>query len=171
MAYGILLIRIVVGIVFMGHGSQKLFGWFSGPGLRGTANGFGQLGYRSPERMAILAGLAELGGGTLFALGFVFPAAAAALTIVMLNAIATVHWRNGFWNGNGGYEFNLTLISVAVGLAAAGAGRFSLDRALGWDDNISGLGWGAGVLVAAIVVALVTTTVGRARPSLTEIST
>src|SRR5206468_2411137 len=61
MTYGILLIRIVVGIVFMGHGSQKLFGWFGGPGLRGTANGFGQLGYRSPERMAILAGLAELG--------------------------------------------------------------------------------------------------------------
>ena len=61
------------------------------------------------------------------------PLAALAITVVMLNAIATVHWTKGFWNGGGGYEFNLTLLAVAVAVAATGPGRFSVDRALGWD--------------------------------------
>ena len=86
----------------------------------------------------------------------------------MLNAIALVHWKKGFWNANGGFEFNLVLLTVAVSVAATGPGRFSLDRALGWDDNLSGLWWGLGALGAAAVTSFLTLTLGRRRHRLTE---
>jgi putative oxidoreductase len=164
MAYGLLLLRVVVGGTMFAHGAQKLFGWFGGGGPRGTAGFFGGIGFRAPLAMAVLAGLSE-GSGALFALGFLTPLAALALTIVMLNAIATVHGSKGFFNGGGGYEFNLVLLTVAVAVAATGPGRFSLDRALHWDDNLSGLWWGVGVLAAALVISAVTVTLGRTRPA------
>src|SRR3712207_5510778 len=114
--------------------------------------------------MAVLAGVAELGGGLLFALGLATPLAALALTVVMLNAIVTVRWRNGFWNEKNGYELDLTFMAVALAVAATGPGRLSLDRALGWEDEISGVAWAVGVLVAALAAAFATTTIGRARP-------
>src|SRR4051812_28301231 len=104
MAYGLLLLRVVVGGTMFSHGAQKLFGWFGGHGLRGTAGFFGSLGWRMPLLMAFLAGLAEA-SGLAFALGIVTPLAALGIAIVMLNAIIVVHWRNGFFNGNGGIEF------------------------------------------------------------------
>jgi putative oxidoreductase len=79
----------------------------------------------------------------------------------MLNAIIVVHWRNGFFNGNGGVEFPLVLATVAVSVAATGPGRFSIDRLIGWDDNISGVWWGVGVAAAAIVISFLTVTVFR----------
>jgi putative oxidoreductase len=167
MSYGLLLLRVVAGGTMFGHGAQKLFGWFGGHGPKGTGGFFGQLGFRAPVAMAILAGLAEA-SGALLAIGFVTPLAALAIAVVMFNAIWTVHWTKGFWNGNGGFEFPLTLATVAVAIAAIGPERFSIDRAIGWDDNISGVWWGVGVLAAALVISFLTVTVGRKRHGLAE---
>jgi putative oxidoreductase len=152
MAYGLLLLRVVLGLTLAAHGSQKIFGWFEGPGPSGTAGFFQQLGFRAPVAMAGLAGLAEL-GGVAFALGVLTPFAALGMAVVMVMAIATVHWKNGFWAASGGFEFNLAILTVAVAVAMTGPGRFSIDRALRWDDNLSGVWWGVGVLAAALVVA------------------
>jgi putative oxidoreductase len=162
MSYGLLLLRVVVGTTMFAHGAQKLFGWFGGYGPKGTGGFFGSIGFRAPVAMAVVAGLAEA-GGLLFAVGFLTPLAALGIAVVMLNAIGSVHWKNGFFNGSGGYEFNLTLLAVAVAVTATGPGRFSIDRAIGWDDNISGLGWGVGVLAAAVVASFLTLTLGRTR--------
>jgi putative oxidoreductase len=164
--YGLLLLRLVIGIVFAGHGAQKLFGWFGGGGPQGTAGFFASLGYRRSAVMAIVVGLSELGGGLLLATGFLTPFASFLLATVMLNAIATVVWPKGFL---GGYEFELTLLAVAVALAATGPGEISLDDAIGWADNITGIAWASLVLAAAIVVSLITTTLGRGSADLDEI--
>jgi putative oxidoreductase len=161
MSYGILILRVVLGSIMAAHGSQKLFGWFGGSGPQGTSSSFAQLGYSPPLFLALGAGLAELGGGLLIAVGLVTPLAAAAIAIVMLNAIGAVHWRNGFFNANGGYEFNLLVITAAVATAATGPGRFSLDNLYGWADNLSGLWWGVGVVGVAVVVSTLTLTVAR----------
>ena len=170
MAYGLLLLRVVVGGTLFAHGAQKLFGWFGGYGPKGTGGFFGQLGFRAPVLMAVFAGSAE-SAGLLFAAGFVTPLAALAITVVMFNAIITVHWTKGFFAGNGGYEFPLTIATVAVAIAAIGPGRFSIDRAIGWDDNISGVWWGVGVLAAALVISFLTVTVGRKRQAIPETAT
>ncbi|HYX86520.1 MAG TPA: DoxX family protein, partial [Gaiellales bacterium] len=91
MTLGLLILRVVAGVTMAGHGSQKLFGWFGGPGRAGTRGMTEQLGFRSPGAMAVLAGLSEFLGGIGFALGLLTPFAAIAITIVMLNAIFTVH--------------------------------------------------------------------------------
>jgi putative oxidoreductase len=152
MAYGLLFLRVVVGLIMFGHGAQKLFGWFGGGGLKGTAGFFGQLRFRPGHQlpMALMAGMSET-AGLLFAFGFVTPFAALALASVMVVAVGTVHWKNGLWVSSGGYEFNLVLWTVAIAVAAIGPGRFSIDRALHWDDNLSGVWWGAGVLAASLV--------------------
>jgi putative oxidoreductase len=156
------LLRVVIGGTLFAHGAQKLFGWFGGHGLRGTAGFFGSIGWRAPLLMAFLAGLGET-SGLLFAAGFLTPLAALGIATVMLNAIFAVHWKNGFFNGDGGLEFPLSLATVAVAVAAIGPGRFSIDNAIGWADNISGLWWGVGVAAVAIATTLVTLTVFRVR--------
>ncbi len=153
MAYGILFLRAIVGTVFFAHGAQKLFGWWGGPGPRGTAGFFGSLGFRPPMAMALVAGTSEL-TGALFALGLLTPFAALATASVMVVAVGSVHWKNGFFVTNGGYEFNLVLWSAVAAIAAAGPGRFSFDRLLGIDDNLSGLWWGVGVLAVSAVGGL-----------------
>lgn len=153
MSYGLLLIRVVAGLTLAAHGLQKVPGWFGGYGPKGTAGFMGSLGFRAPLAMAVLAGLGEL-TGIAFAAGFVTPFAAVALAVVMLMAIFSVHWKNGFFSMSGGYEFNLTLLAVVIGIAAIGPGRFSVDRWIGWDDNISGLWWGVGAIGAAAVITL-----------------
>ena len=167
MSYGLLLLRVVVGGTMFSHGAQKLFGWFGGPGLRGTAGFFESLGWRLPLALAFLAGLAET-SGVAFALGLLTPLAALGIAVVMLNAIFVVHWRNGFFNSNGGVEFPLTLATVAVAVAATGPGRFSIDRLIGWDDNITGVWWGVGIAAAALAISFVTVTVLRHRESMQE---
>jgi putative oxidoreductase len=164
--YGLLLLRLVVGLLFAAHGAQKLFGWFGGGGPQGTAAFFSSLGYRWPARLAIVAGLSELGGGLLLATGLLTPVAAFLLATMMLNAIATVVFPKGFI---GGYEFELTLLTVAVALAATGPGEISLDDAIGWADNITGIAWASLVLGSAIVTSLITTTIGRGSADLDEI--
>jgi putative oxidoreductase len=164
MAYGLLLLRLVAGLTIFAHGAQKLLGWFGGGGVRGTAGFFDNLGFRPALLLTVLAGLGET-GGLLFAAGFLTPLAALGVTVVMFNAIAVVHWSKGFFNGNGGLEFPLSLATIAVAVTATGPGRFSLDHALGWDDNITGVWWAVGVvaLAAAISAVTVATTRRRAR--------
>jgi putative oxidoreductase len=163
MAYGLLLLRLVVGGTMFAHGAQKLFGWFGGGGPEGTAGMFGSLGFRSPRAMAVIAGACEA-AGLLFLLGLLTPLAALAIAVVMLVAIATVHWQNGFFATKGGYEFNLTLLAVVVAITATGPGRFSFDRLLGLDEYSAGLWWGLGVLVIAILSAAATVGLFREQP-------
>jgi putative oxidoreductase len=156
MSYGILLLRVVLGLTMAGHGAQKLFGSFSGPGLRGVEGFMGALRFRTPFLMAILAGASEFFGGLLLAGGLFTPFAALAIAVVMLNAIGTVHISKGFWNSAGGYEFNLLIWASAVALAFTGGARFSLDALLGWADNLGGLWWGVGVALASAVISSLT---------------
>ena len=114
MGLGRSLERITIGGLFVGHGTQKLFGWFGGGGVEETAQQFDSLGLRPPRRHTVAAGLAEAGGGTLLAAGLATPAAAALLSGVMFTAISKVHWKNGPWNSQGGYEYNLALIDHAI---------------------------------------------------------
>ncbi len=164
---GLLLLRLVVGLTFAAHGSQKLYGSFGGGGPRGTAGFMKSLGFRAPMLMGLMAGSAEFFGGLAFAMGLATPLAALAVITVMVNAVITVHVSKGFFNGNGGYEFNLALATAAVAVAAIGPGRFSLDRAIHWDDNISGFWWGVGAALIALALGIVITTLGRTRPAST----
>src|SRR5436190_1487627 len=161
MTLGLLIIRVIAGLTMAAHGSQKLFGWFDGPGRRGTAGMMEGLGYREPAIMASLAGLAEFSGGLGLALGFLTPLAAIAIVVVMLNAAFTVHLKNGFWNTAGGYEYPLVMSAVAVGIATAGPGDASVDNALGFVGALSGDAWAPIVVVVALVASTLTMTVGR----------
>jgi len=161
MAYGLLLIRAVFGLSFVVHGGEKLFGWFGGSGLRGAAAGFAHLRYRPPLLWALVAAASELLGGMLFAFGLATPFAALLIAVVMINAIATVHGAKGFSLSKGGYEYNLAILTVALGVAATGPGRFSLDALIGW-NGLSGLPWGLAVAVAAAATSVLVLTVGRA---------
>src|SRR5947207_1447760 len=112
MKLGRLVTRIVVGGLFVGHGTQKLFGWFGGHGIEGTSSFFESTGIRPGRRNAIAAGAAEALGGGLLAAGFLVPAAGAALTSVMITAIRQVHGSKGPWSTQGGYEYNLVLLTT-----------------------------------------------------------
>ncbi len=151
MKIGRLLLRVIVGGFFVGHGTQKLFGWFGGHGLEGTAQGFEQLGLRPGKAHATAAGVAEAGGGAALVVGLETPLAAAVITSTMLTAIKTVHAKNGPWASNGGYEYNVVLIAAVLALAELGPGPLSLDAARGRERE--GVGWalvaaGAGVIGA-----------------------
>src|SRR3954469_4763502 len=159
MELGLLVIRVVVGLLFVGHGTQKLFGWFGGHGLKGTAGFFDSLGMRPAKQHAFLAGLAEAGGGALLALGLLTPLGSAALIAVMTVAIITVHAKNGVWNTGQGYEYNLVLAAVAFAVASIGAGDWSRDSALGFD--IAGIGWGLAALGAGLLGGLGAVASGR----------
>jgi putative oxidoreductase len=160
MSYGLLLLRVVVGLAFIGHGTQKLFGWFGGYGPQGTGGFFASQGYRAPVLMAIAAGSCETVGGTLLTIGLATPLAGTLLAIVMINAIGSVTLKRAFMLGS---ELEIAYLTIAVSLAAIGPGRFSIDRAIGWDDNISGVWWGVAALAAAAIVSSVTLTLGRTR--------
>ncbi|WML55374.1 DoxX family protein [Neobacillus sp. PS3-12] len=124
---GLLMIRLVIGLTFVGHGAQKLFGWFGGPGLSGFGEWLGTIGIKNGGKTwALLAGLFELIGGLLFAAGLLTWVGAILITIVMIDAIATVHGKNGYWLTNGGFEYNLVLIAVVIGVALIGPGDFVL---------------------------------------------
>src|SRR5690349_4388359 len=111
---GLLIIRLVVGILFIGHGAQKLFGWFGGYGLKGTGGWFESVGVKPGVTMALFAGLAELIGGILFTLGLLTPLAGIIIAGTMIIAIVKVHGPNGVWATSNGYEYNLTLIAVTI---------------------------------------------------------
>ncbi|HZU15076.1 MAG TPA: DoxX family protein [Candidatus Dormibacteraeota bacterium] len=160
---GLLILRVVVGLTLAAHGAQKLFGWFSGPGLKGFAGTLGQLGLRPAPAWAVVAGLAEFLGGLALALGLLTPLAAYAIAGSMLVAIFTVHLAKGFWNHQGGLEFPLTILAAVVAVALAGPGAYSLDRGLGFalPEPLT-LVVGAVVLVAGVLAALASRASARA---------
>lgn len=127
---GLLIIRLVIGVLFIGHGAQKLFGWFGGYGLKGTGGWFESIGMKPGVKMALFAGLAEFIGGILFALGLLTPLAGILIAGTMLMAIIKVHAPNGLWSTANGYEYNLTLLVVAIGIALIGPGQYALDTFL-----------------------------------------
>jgi putative oxidoreductase len=148
-----LILRVVVGLLFIGHGTQKLFGWFGGGGLDGTSGFFGSLGYRSPRTMALVGGLTETVGGLLVLLGLFTPLGSALIVGMMVSAILSVHIDKGMWNSNGGIEFPLVMIASATAIAF-GPGRYAIDRALdfGWNGKLSGvLALSVGLLAGVVV--------------------
>ncbi|MEF2966774.1 DoxX family protein [Paenibacillus sp. M1] len=129
-AIGLLIIRLVVGLSFMAHGAQKLFGWFGGHGPKGTGGWMESLGFKPGVLMAVLAGGAEFAGGLLFAAGLLTPLGALLIILTMIMAIFAVHGKNGYWSTANGYEYNLLIIAVVLGVALIGAGDFSFDALL-----------------------------------------
>jgi len=128
--WGPLVLRVPVGIIFMAHGSQKLFGWFGGYGLEGTGHWMASVGLAPGVVMALLAGSAEFFGGLALILGLLVRPAAAALGFAMLVAIFAVHIGNGLFVTNNGFEYALALLAVSVALLVSGAGRGSADALL-----------------------------------------
>ena len=148
-AIGLLIIRVVIGLTMAGHGAQKVFGWWGGPGIKGWTGGMTRMRIRPPVAWAWISALSELIGGLLLALGLLTPLACAAVAASMLVAMALVHWPKGFWNSKGGYEFNLSILSAVIGLAFTGAGAISVDAAFGirYPEPVT-------LIVLAILVAL-----------------
>ena len=109
-----LILRLLIGGLFVGHGTQKLFGWFGGHGLEGTSGFFESLGLKPGRRNAIAAGAAEACGGALLAAGVALPVAGAALTATMTSAIHHVHAAKGPWTTDGGWEYNAVLIAAVL---------------------------------------------------------
>ncbi|HEX7594539.1 MAG TPA: DoxX family protein [Anaerolineae bacterium] len=129
---GLLILRLVLGFLFIGHGAQKLFGWFGGPGMKGVTGWLGSMGMRPAWFWALMAGLSEFGGGVLLVLGFLSPLGSLGIIAAMLVAINKAHLSKGLWNSNGGYEFPLMNIAAALAIGLAGAGAYSLDAMIGF---------------------------------------
>jgi len=163
MSVGKLGARVLIGGLFIGHGTQKLAGWFGGPGLAGTEGMMGALNMHPPRRNALAAGVTETAGGTLLAAGLGTPLASAALIGTMITAIRKVHLPNGPWAANGGWEYNAVLIAALAVIAEQGPGPASLDHALGTER--SGVAWGLGALaLGAAVSTAVIELGGRSAP-------
>lgn len=154
MELGLLLLRLVVGLTITAHGLQKLFGWFGGYGLDGTGQYLESIGFHPGRRHAMLAGLAETGGGLLLALGLATPAASALIVAVMFVAAVSVHLKNGFFITNNGYEYTLLMATAALTPAFTGPGPLSLDAYLGL-TSYSGLVWGIGALVVGLLAGAI----------------
>jgi putative oxidoreductase len=141
-----LALRGMIGSLFVGHGTQKLFGWFGGHGPEATGGFFEGLGLRPGKRHAIAAGVSEAGGGALLALGAATPLAAAAITGTMVTAIRKVHAPKGPWVTEGGWEYNAVLIAAVAALVETGPGSPSVDHAL--FPNWHGKGWALAAVAA-----------------------
>ena len=123
-------LRVGAGVIFAAHGAQKLFGWFGGYGLEGTAGWMASIGLEPGLPLAAMAGSAEFVGGLLLIVGLLVRPAALLLAITMLVAIVSVHLSNGLFMSNNGYEFGLALLVISVGLVIRGAGSLSADHLL-----------------------------------------
>ena len=139
-----LILRVLIGGLFIGHGTQKLFGWFGGHGLDGTGGFFESLGLKPGKRNAIAAGAAEAGGGALLATGVALPLAGAALTGTMATAIRHVHGSKGPWTTDGGWEYNAVLIGATLALV----------------EDHCGLGWAVGAGAAGVAGSFATSYLG-----------
>ncbi len=163
MRLGLALLRLIVGGLFMGHGLQKLAGWFGGNGLGATAEGFEFIGLRPGKVHATAAGAAETGGGALLALGAATPVAATLLSGTMATAIHTVHGPKGPWVTNGGYEYNLVLMAIVFALTDVGPGAWSVDAAAGrerWGSR-----WAVAQLAAGFVGSAAALAYARRQPA------
>ena len=145
---GLLLARVVFGLLMAAHGSQKLFGWFGGYGLAGTGGFFESLGFRPGKLFAAAAGGTEFVAGLLVALGLLGPLGPALIVSVMIVAIATVHWANGLFAQNNGIEVPLLYSVAAVAIGLIGNGAYSLDAVFGltWPAQVVWVALGLGVI-------------------------
>ena len=149
-SFGLLALRIVIGLAIAAHGSQKLFGWFGGYGLAGTGGFFESIGFKPGKAFAFAAGATELGSGILIALGFLGPVGPALMLSVMIVAALTVHWKNGFFAAANGVEVTALFAVGAVALAFTGFGAFSLDAVTGLDSFFTGAEAVAALLLGVI---------------------
>ncbi len=162
MHVGRLAARLVIGGLFVGHGTQKLFGWFDGPGLEGTEQMMGALEMRPTRANAIAAGVTETAGGALLIAGAATPLAASSLIGTMITAIRKVHQPQGVWVAQGGWEYNAVLIAALMALTDAGPGDVSVDSALGREE------WGPGWALAGLAVGAAASTAAIALGRRTE---
>jgi putative oxidoreductase len=130
LSVGLLVVRVVVGLIMAGHGAQKLFGWFGGYGVRKTGEFFAQLGFQPGTAFAAAASISEISSGLLVTFGFLGPVGPALMIAVMIVAAITVHWGQGLFAPKG-VEMPLLYGAAAFGLALTGYGQYSLDNALG----------------------------------------
>ena len=163
MQLGRFIVRGVVGSLFIGHGTQKLFGSFGGPGLEGTDGMMQALDLRPARRNSLAAGITETAGGALLIAGLATPVAAAGLIGAMITAIRKVHLANGPWAANGGWEYNAVLIAALTALAEDGPGDLSLDAATGLER--SGAKWGLLSLAAGAAASTLVIELGRRAPA------
>jgi putative oxidoreductase len=163
MEYGLLLIRVVLGLTMAAHGAQKLFGMFGGHGIAGTGGFFESLGLRPGKQLATAAGLAELGGGLALTIGLLTPLAAAAIIATMIVGAVTVHLSKGFFAQNGGYEYPFIVAVVAAGIAFLGPGPQSVDAKAGW--WLAGTNWGLIAIGLGVIGALVPLLARRKPPA------
>ena len=158
---GRLLLRMTIGGTFVVHGTQKLFGWFGGYGPDGTGQFFESLGLRPGKRNAVAAGVTEASGGVLIALGLATPLATAGLSAVMITALRTAVWNEGFKPATGEHE--VLLAAAALALTETGPGRPSLDSALGLERT--GPGWALAALAAGAAGSAMAISMGQRQPS------
>ncbi|HZC78386.1 MAG TPA: DoxX family protein [Ktedonobacterales bacterium] len=130
MDFALLILRATTGSLVAGHGAQKLFGWFQGPGVQGTSSMMESLALRPGRAWALVAGASEFGGGVLTLLGFLNPVGPVGIMGAMGMATAKVHWGKPIWATSGGAELPVTYMSVAAAIATAGPGKYSLDYVL-----------------------------------------
>jgi len=151
---GLLILRLVVGLIFAAHGAQKAFGWWSGPGI-GWTGAMNRLGYRPPSLWAFVSTAAELVGGLCLAFGLVTPIAAAVLLAQSIAIIGSVHLPKGFWNTQGGLEFPLSLAGGVVAIGLAGPGAYSVDASIGltYDATTAAILLGIGLIAGLIAFA------------------
>jgi len=162
MDLGRLVLRLVLGDLFVGHGTQKLFGWFGGQGPQGTSEMMESVGLRPGRLNALAAGATEAAGGALLAAGTATPLAAAGITGVMVTAVRRIHWQNGLWNTSGGYEYNAVIVAALAALVEAGPGRWSLDSMRGRVRR--GSGWALTALALGTLGSEVATRLVAAAP-------
>jgi putative oxidoreductase len=168
LSMGLLIGRLVLGLLMAAHGAQKLFGWFGGYGLTGTGEFLAQMGWRPGRLFATLSSVAEIVSGLLVALGFLGPIGPAIMIAVMIVAAISVHWQHGLFATSNGIELPLLYATGALALAFTGYGRYSLDAALGltpaWTPAVA---WGA--VAAGVVGGIVNLALRRPAPTVPSV--
>jgi putative oxidoreductase len=160
MGAGTTLLRVVVGGIFVGHGLQKLRGYWGGPGLEGTEKMMESMEMHPAPLQARAVALAETAGGAALALGFATPYAAAALIATMVTAVRKVHFKNGLWNSKGGYEYNAVLATAVLAVVADGPGVLSADAIAG--KHRAGLGGFLFAIIGGVAGSFIASAVGSA---------
>jgi len=165
MDLALFILRLTAGLLLAGHGAQKLFGWFGGHGLQATSNWLSTMGFRPAVLWALLAGVLELGGGLLFALGLFSPLGTLMIGASMLTAIAKVHWPK-VWAATGGFELPLLNLVIVIAVAVAGGpGTIALDNVYGTALPPGSLRIGGLVVLLGWLLALFTSTLTAAGES------